>query len=143
MNVLLVEDQKALLVFWQMEFGRHLGEFNLRTATTVAEAKEYVEVGEIDVAIVDMGIPFDCNSEDPRHWKENPQYGLWLLRHLSMDLGIPTIALTGSENPEILRKIECPLISKPVENFEKDVFPLLRGFQQSATAGLGQGGGVL
>lgn len=122
----MVEDQPVVLNFWQYEFSKHKGEFELLVATSAAAARKIVSEQEIDVAIVDMGIPIDPDSPDPKEREEHPRNGLLLLEELKSRHQVKTFALSGTLNPSLQRHIDCPLITKPVKDFEEQVFTLLR-----------------
>lgn len=127
MKVLIVEDGRDVALRYMRELARH--GFESRVAGDVATAKRLVEELSFDAALVDMGLPCDVGSLDPEETRDNPENGLRLLDWLYEEMGIPVFALTGTLNPEKMRHIECPLIPKPVNDFEKEVVALLRRLQ--------------
>lgn len=131
MKVLLVEDQKDVLESWQEEFLSFASEFDLEVATCVVEALEIVERGEIRAAFVDIGLPWDVNSQDAEEKSAANDHGLELLSLLQDAYGIPVIALTGTNVPEVQNSIEPLLVAKPVRNFEEDIIPMLRELRKS------------
>lgn len=124
MNILLVENQANIVAYWLAEFEQH-DDFQVWASVSVVEARRVLQNEAIDVAIVDMGIPFDQDSEDPKKREDSPYNGLRLLKLVEM-AGIKAFALTGTTDPKILRAISYPLIEKPVVSFEKEVLGPLR-----------------
>jgi DNA-binding response OmpR family regulator len=131
MAVLIVEDVRPVALRYVAGFARR--RIEAVHAEDVKSAKQCVEEQHIEAALVDMGIAIDNHSTVEAETKENPRNGLELLNWLGARQ-IPTFALTGSLDEKIRRLIDCPLIEKPIEDFDADVVDLVTPYLQSAAS---------
>ena len=105
-NVLIVDDEKSLLLSLQAGFEAYKDRFNVLTAQNGKEAVEIIETYGLDLLVTDLKMPV--------------MDGLELLAYMSKNFSsVPFIVMTAFGTPEIEKKLKklnmLEMIEKPLD----------------------------
>jgi len=116
--VLWIEDKLDSLMKEVAKYLKETGKYDLRSASTVMEARKAIEEGGKDIALVLLDIIIPVGIERIQNVQEMMEAGIHLYRAYLKKLGIPVVVLTCRDDDAAQRafvdEVGVRMLFKPV-----------------------------